>query len=236
MVTVLADGLKEESSQSLSASVDWYATIGGVQTNVLFEAFYTDLADVFALRKLEEFDAKGNQVLERYNGSGATVWGMNLEAKAVWNKHLQMQMGVTYQRSRYKSPEYWSEDERVQPVKRMFRTPDLYGYATLKYNPTKRLTLSLSATYTGSMLVQHLQGSGTDVDVAVETPSFFDANLKLSYDFKVFDYATLQLNGGVQNLFNSYQNDFDRGEMRDSGYIYGPMIPRSLFVGVKVSI
>ena len=124
----------------------------------------------------------------------------------------------------------------MQPVKRMFRTPDLYGYATLKYNPTKRLTLSLSATYTGSMLVQHLQGSGTDVDVAVETPSFFDANLKLSYDFKVFDYATLQLNGGVQNLFNSYQNDFDRGEMRDSGYIYGPMIPRSLFVGVKVSI
>ena len=236
VVTVLADGLKEESSQSLSASVDWYATIGGVQTNVLFEAFYTDLADVFALRKLEEFDAKGNQVLERYNGSGATVWGMNLEAKAVWNKHLQMQMGVTYQRSRYKSPEYWSEDERVQPVKRMFRTPDLYGYATLKYNPTKRLTLSLSATYTGSMLVQHLQGSGTDVDVAVETPSFFDANLKLSYDFKVFDYATLQLNGGVQNLFNSYQNDFDRGEMRDSGYIYGPMIPRSLFVGVKVTI
>lgn len=236
VVTVLAKGLKEESSQSLSASVDWYGSIGSAQTNVLFEMFYTALDDVFALRKLEELDAKGNQVLERYNGSGATVWGMNLEAKAVWSKHLQMQLGATYQRSRYKSPEYWSEDENVQPVKRMFRTPDLYGYVTLKYNPTKCLSASLSATYTGSMLVQHLQGSGTDVDVAVETPSFFDANLKLSYDFKVFDYATLQLNGGVQNLFNSYQNDFDRGEMRDSGYIYGPMIPRSLFVGVKVSI
>ena len=118
----------------------------------------------------------------------------------------------------------------------MFRTPDLYGYVTLKYNPTKCLSASLSATYTGSMLVQHLQGSGTDVDVAVETPSFFDATLKLAYDFRVFDYATLQLNGGVQNIFNSYQNDFDRGEMRDSGYIYGPTMPRSLFVGVKVTI
>ena len=236
VVTVLADGLKEESSQSLSASVDWYGSIGSAQTNVLFEMFYTALDDVFALRKLEELDAKGNQVLERYNGSGATVWGMNLEAKAVWSKHLQMQLGATYQRSRYKSPEYWSEDENVQPVKRMFRTPDLYGYVTLKYNPTKCLSASLSATYTGSMLVQHLQGSGTDVDVAVETPSFFDATLKLAYDFRVFDYATLQLNGGVQNIFNSYQNDFDRGEMRDSGYIYGPTMPRSLFVGVKVSI
>ena len=236
VVTVLAKGLKEESSQSLSASVDWYGSIGSAQTNVLFEMFYTALDDVFALRKLEELDAKGNQVLERYNGSGATVWGMNLEAKAVWSKHLQMQLGVTYQRSRYKSPEYWSEDENVQPVKRMFRTPDLYGYVTLKYNPTKCLSASLSATYTGSMLVQHLQGSGTDVDVAVETPSFFDATLKLAYDFRVFDYATLQLNGGVQNIFNSYQNDFDRGEMRDSGYIYGPTMPRSLFVGVKVTI
>ncbi len=236
VVTVLAKGLKEESSQSLSASVDWYGSIGSAQTNVLFEMFYTALDDVFALRKLEELDAKGNQVLERYNGSGATVWGMNLEAKAVWSKHLQMQLGATYQRSRYKSPEYWSEDENVQPVKRMFRTPDLYGYVTLKYNPTKCLSASLSATYTGSMLVQHLQGSGTDVDVAVETPSFFDATLKLAYDFRVFDYATLQLNGGVQNIFNSYQNDFDRGEMRDSGYIYGPTMPRSLFVGVKVTI
>ena len=236
VVTVLAKGLKEESSQSLSASVDWYGSIGSAQTNVLFEMFYTALDDVFALRKLEELDAKGNQVLERYNGSGATVWGMNLEANAVWSKHLQMQLGATYQRSRYKSPEYWSEDENVQPVKRMFRTPDLYGYVTLKYNPTKCLSASLSATYTGSMLVQHLQGSGTDVDVAVETPSFFDATLKLAYDFRVFDYATLQLNGGVQNIFNSYQNDFDRGEMRDSGYIYGPTMPRSLFVGVKVTI
>ena len=236
VVTVLAKGLKEESSQSLSASVDWYGSIGSAQTNVLFEMFYTALDDVFALRKLEELDAKGNQVLERYNGSGATVCGMNLEAKAVWSKHMQMQLGATYQRSRYKSPEYWSEDENVQPVKRMFRTPDLYGYVTLKYNPTKCLSASLSATYTGSMLVQHLQGSGTDVDVAVETPSFFDATLKLAYDFRVFDYATLQLNGGVQNIFNSYQNDFDRGEMRDSGYIYGPTMPRSLFVGVKVTI
>ena len=96
--------------------------------------------------------------------------------------------------------------------------------------------LALTATATGSMLVQHLQGSGTDIACAVTTPAFFDANLKVAYDFEVFNYAGLQLNCGIQNLFNSYQNDFDRGELRDSGYIYGPMKPRSLFVGVKVTI
>ena len=32
-----------------------------------------------------------------------------------------------------------------------------------------------------------------------------------------------------------YQNDFDKGADRDSGYIYGPSLPRSFFAGVKIS-
>ena len=44
-----------------------------------------------------------------------------------------------------------------------------------------------------------------------------------------------QLYGGVQNLFNAYQKDFDKGVDRDSGYIYGPSLPRSWFIGAKVS-
>ena len=236
VVTVLADDLKQESSNSVSASVDWYHTFGMVQTNILFEAFYTDLSDVFVLRKLEEHDSKGNQVLERCNGAGARVWGLNLEAKAMLGNRFQAQFGITYQQSRYKEDEYWSENEGVAPVKRMFRTPDTYGYFTIKYNPIKPLTISASATATGNMLVQHLEGSGTDVDVAVTTPAFFDATLKLSYDFKVFNYASLQVSAGVQNIFNSYQNDFDQGEMRDSGYIYGPLMPRSVFCSLKINI
>ena len=35
---------------------------------------------------------------------------------------------------------------------------------------------------------------------------------------------------------NDYQKDFDKGENRDSGYIYGPMMPRSLFAGIKIKI
>ena len=83
VVTVLAPGLKQESSQSFSLSADMYHRFGNVQTNFLVEGFYTDLRDVFsALRQLDGLDANGNAVLERYNGSGATVFGLNLEAKA----------------------------------------------------------------------------------------------------------------------------------------------------------
>ena len=44
-----------------------------------------------------------------------------------------------------------------------------------------------------------------------------------------------KLYGGVQNLFNAYQDDFDQGKDRDSKYIYGPGLPRSYFVGCKIS-
>lgn len=86
------------------------------------------------------------------------------------------------------------------------------------------------------MLVQHMAGSGTAIDVAVKTPAFFDMNLKLSYDVKVFGQVKLQINAGVLNIFNSYQKDFDQGADRDSGYIYGPSLPRSIFAGLKVGI
>lgn len=75
VVTILAPGLRQESSQSLSASADWYHTFGNVQTNFLIDAFFTDLSDVFVLRKLDHTDAAGNAVLERYNGSGRPRMG-----------------------------------------------------------------------------------------------------------------------------------------------------------------
>ncbi len=236
VVTVLAPDLRQESSHSISASGDFYYTLGSVQTNFTADIFYTDLSDVFVLRRLEEPDAAGNAVLERYNGDGARVWGLNLEAKAAFPLSMQIQAGLTLQRSRYREPEAWSENPEVPTVKRLFRTPDTYGYFTYTYSPIRPLQIAVSGTYTGHMLVQHLEGSGTPTDVAVVTPRFFDANLKLSYDFKVFNYASLQINCGIQNIFNSYQKDFDQGYLRDSGYIYGPTMPRSLFIGARLHI
>ena len=62
-----------------------------MQTNLLVEGFFTDLRDVFALRQLDEADEAGNAVLERYNGSGARVMGLNIEAKAFFSSHFDMQ-------------------------------------------------------------------------------------------------------------------------------------------------
>ena len=226
--------LRPEYSGSASASLGFTRTVGDCSLDLLLEGFYTRLDDVFILRE-HGSDAAGNLLMERTNGSGAYVAGANLEASAAWPNSLALQAGFTVQRSRYLEPEQWSENPAIEPQQRMFRTPDFYGFLTASYNFLPPLKAALSATYTGPMLVQHLAGY-IDADREVETPSFFDLNFKLSYDFRLSAGATLQLNGGIQNIFNAYQNDFDQGPDRDAGYIYGPNRPRTLFLGAKLSI
>ncbi|MBU1012262.1 MAG: TonB-dependent receptor [Bacteroidetes bacterium] len=230
----LASNLKTEKSQSYSASLDLYKTFGQLQTNFLIEGFYTNLDNVFVLEEIGT-DDEGNMMLERRNGSGAIVQGINIEGKVVPSINLQLQFGVTFQKSEYKENQQWSNNDNLTPQKKMFRSPNNYGYLTVTYQAIKKLNISLSGTYTGSMLVQHFKGYVTE-DIENITPNFYDLNLKFSYDFELNSSAKLQLNGGVKNIINSYQSDFDKGEFRDSGYIYGPALPRTFFFGLKIVI
>ena len=228
----LADNLKEERSQSLSASADIYHRFGAFQVNFLVEGFYTKLSDVFALTDGEVVD--GILTRTRYNAPGARVMGLTLEGKMAY-AWLQLQAGATIQRSRYKEAVTWSETNPDLPAqKKMFRTPDVYGYFTSTFTPVKRLAISFTGTYTGTMLVQHLAGYIPE-DREEKTPDFFDLNMKVAYDFPLYKSVTLQVNAGVQNIFEAYQSDFDQGKDRDSKYIYGPGMPRSYFVGCKIS-
>lgn len=225
----LADDLQVEKSQSISVSADIYHSWGDWQGNVLVEGFFTDLDDVFALKELG-FE-NGVLIKERHNESGARVFGANLEGKIAWRNVFQLQAGLTKQSSNYKEARSWSDD--VEATRKMFRTPDLHGYMTASYNPLKELTLSLTGTYTGSMLIEHHAGM-IEKNLTVETPGFWDMGFKTAYDLKMHGNVSLQLNAGVQNIFNSFQDDFDSGADRDSGYIYGPTLPRTFFFGVKL--
>jgi outer membrane receptor for ferrienterochelin and colicins len=230
----LADNLREEKSYSLSASADLYHQFGNVETNLLIEGFYTNLSHVFSERYLPQPDQDGNKVLERYNGTGAKVAGANIEGKATFSQWFQLQAGMTFQQSKYNDAEQWSASAPKE--RRMFRTPDTYGYLASTFTPIKNFSASLSGNYTGHMLVQHVKSSGTPVDIAVKTRTFMNINLKLSYDFHLFQTSTLQLYGGIQNITNAYQKDFDKGYNRDSNYIYGPASPRSFYAGIKIGI
>ena len=239
----LAEGLKPEHSNSISGSIDWTANIGHFQTNLLLEGFYTGLDDVFVLEDMGH-DENGNKVKERRNGNGARVYGVNLDGKIAHGRDAALQVGFTVQRSEYTELEAWSENPEVAPVKRMPRTPDYYGYFTLTSAPFKNFDCSLSGVYTGRMHVPHFAptelpeeyiGQYIAKDEMVHTPDFFDLNVKLNYTFVLNDHIKLQLNGGVQNIFNAFQKDLDKGGYRDSGYFYGPTQPRTYFVGIKIT-
>ncbi|MGB3774529.1 MAG: hypothetical protein WA951_04675, partial [Leeuwenhoekiella sp.] len=66
-----------------------------------------------------------------------------------------------------------------------------------------------------------------------DSQEFFDLTTKLTYHLDLKDTFHIELSGGVQNVFNSYQDDFDTGALRDSDYIYGPNRPRTVFIGLK---
>ena len=233
MLIQLDPDLVPERSNSVTASVDYNGIIGFSPVNILVEGFYTNLSDVFVLEEAGR-TPDGNLLMQRTNNAGAIVKGINFEVKVMPVPRLELQFGFTTQRSNYKEPLQWSENSEIVPQKKMFRTPDNYGFLSADAT-IKKFKFSVYGTYTGSMLVQHFQGYMPE-DREYNTPSFFDLGVKLFYDFTLGKYTTLQLNAGVQNIFNSYQNDFDQGEFRDAGYIYGPALPRTFFIGTKISI
>lgn len=227
--TILADGLKEERSNSFSGSIDYTTHFGHWQANLLAEAFYTDLSNVFVIESITP------AIQERRNGDGARVYGVNLDAKIAHGKEASFQLGFTAQRSRYKTDEAWTEleDGTALTTKRMTRTPDYYGYFTFTSEPFKNFGFSLSGVYTGSMQVPHFAGY-IEQDRMETTPEFFDCNFKLNYTFLLKEHVKLQLNAGMQNIFDQFQKDLDKGTFRDAGYFYGPTAPRSFFIGIKI--
>ncbi len=229
----LAENLKEERSNSYTASVNYDKATEHFIAGFTLEGFYTTLRDAFYQFPLGE-DEFG-QRFEKRNGSGATVKGITIEGRANFDYIFELEAGFTLQSSLF--------DEAIDniaglPTKREFlRTPNDYGYATLTYNPSKLWNISANITYTGAMELAHFgaEGTGQIEDEYFTSHSFFDMGLRIGHTFELGNIDTgLELFGGVKNIFDSYQNDFDISKNRDSNYIYGPSLPRTLFVGIRV--
>ena len=232
----LSESLRPEYSHSISLSADYYHTFGRLQTNILLEGFYTILDDVFTLEKVGQ--ENGVIINERRNAEGAHIGGATLDAMVGIPNIFDVQLGYTFQKSTYVTPERWSES--VTPQRKMFRSPDHYGYINANYYVTKSFNASLFGTFTGPMLVQHSEHTDlTGVvypDTDVMAPSFFDLGFKLDYTFRLTNTINLELSAGIKNIFDSYQSDIDLGAGRDSAYIYGPSMPRTYFIGIKFSL
>ncbi|WP_319500613.1 TonB-dependent receptor [uncultured Draconibacterium sp.] len=232
----LADDLEEERSQSLSASLNWDKPSEKHIIGFTLEGFYTQLKDAFILEEVGT-DNAGNSLMEKRNGGNSQVYGATFEARANFDRKLQIEGGLTVQSSEYDAAIQWSEE--LPGEKKYLRTPETYGYYTLTWTATDRFSASLSGVYTGTMLVPHYGLSGDagtiEQDELFDSPSFMENNIKVGYTFELKRIdSSVELFGGVSNMFDNYQDDFDKGKNRDSGYVYGPAKPRSIFFGIKL--
>ena len=87
------------------------------------------------------------------------------------------------------------------------------------------------------MMVPHFGGApNQSLDEIVATKAFSELSIKVAYTLTMkTKNSKVEIYGGIKNLFNAYQNDFDIGKNRDSNYIYGPAQPRSFNIGIKLS-
>ncbi|MGY6649554.1 TonB-dependent receptor [Wenyingzhuangia sp. IMCC45574] len=233
-----SDGLKSETSHSFLTSLDWTKELENGDFSLVTELFYTKLNNAFALEQGPE-TTPGSEIFEwiRSNTSGAKVYGVNLEAKYAPNEKWLMQAGATLQRALFNEKIAWSEEELDQATREFNETPKAYANFVLSYAPTKEFQNNLSGVYTGRMYVQHLKGYIPN-DKLEKSPRFFELNWKSSYQFYLdkHKHAHFELSGGVQNIFNAFQNDFDQGADRDATYAYGPQRPRTYFIGLRFGI
>ena len=229
----LAEDLMEERSNSFTASVNYDRATEHFIWGYTVEGFYTTLDDAFFLSPLGEDDF--GERFEKRNGKGATVKGFTFETRANFDYLFELEAGFTLQSSKFDEPV--ENIEGLEAKREFLRTPNDYGYATLTFTPNKKFSASANFVYTGSMDIVHFAGEGTgqNIDEYDVTPSFAELSLRLGYDISLGSInSTLGIFGGVKNITNAYQEDFDLGKNRDSNYVYGPGSPRSIFVGLKI--
>ncbi len=232
----LSPDLKEERSQSLSASWNYDHATENFIWGFTLEGFATRLKNAFILEELS-FDDQGRTIMEKRNGKVSNVQGGTFEIRWNYRQKIQIESGVTLQKSTYGEPVKWSE--QLSGEKDYLRTPDSYGYFTFQFMPTGPFEASLTGVYTGTMKIPHfgLPGDpGTpENDLLFQSPSSWDIGSKFSYRIEIprID-SSVDLFLGVSNLLDDYQNDFDKGKNRDSNYVYGPAKPRTLFFGLRI--
>lgn len=229
MMVRFGEGLKEESSRSFTAALDYVGRLSGHPVQLGANFFWTRLDDVFQLQETAN-EENGNRIFERVNGAGSRFRGVEFTGSWKPFARLAVRGGATFQQARYDVP------EPVFGSLRYFRTPNRYGYAGIDIDLPGKIEWLNTFDLTGRMLVPHYEGF-ISADRLETSPSFHVWNVVVSRTWPLGsrDKSTLRVYLRGNNLGDSFQHDFDQGPYRDSVYMYGPLVPRSFVLGTTVT-
>jgi outer membrane receptor for ferrienterochelin and colicins len=224
---VINSNLKEETSESINFSVDY--NFGDLTLPKLFtiDMFYTKLRNAYNYRFVGEIN--NQEIIEKYNADDAYVFGANFELKLFINSELELSSGLTIQKAQFSSRQEIADN--LPQIIDFMRTPNSYGFLNLNYKINNNFTLNAGAVYTGSMSIAHFAGY-IENDRIFNSERFIEINANMIYS--IDENIALQL--VFNNITNSFQTNFDKGVNRDSKFVYGPLLPRTIGLSLKYRI
>jgi len=233
----LDENLISEISHSINVSTEHLIIKSSSEHQLLFSGFYTQLQNPFVLID-RQGQIDGTAVQLKANGDNAIVRGINLEYQGAWRSGLQIQGSITLQEAFYQSPQLlWQnpsdEQDRISSV-RFLRTPNLYGYLNASFPFADKWMANAAISYTGSMQLVRLADPETEELELLDSPDFVDVQASIQRQLFQNDNWELGLKLGVKNIFNAFQSDLPTGPDRDASYIYGPILPRTYYLSIKL--
>jgi outer membrane receptor for ferrienterochelin and colicins len=236
--------LAEEKSYSIAGGLDYSISVGDMPLLYAFSGFYTRLNDAFVLAPSPTTENPFRYL--RSNSDGAKVYGLEMSLAIRPSSDLELRGGFTIKTSKYDSPIEIIEavaDENTNTVTQdaifsdsFMRTPDLYANSTVSYNVGKNWQLVGSLNYTGDAQVPHAVPNDGSLPSIYQSDQYIDMDLNSTWSPPFMSTIGAKITLGVKNITNSYQKDLDIGAGRDPSYIYGPRLPRTVFVGFETAI
>ncbi len=231
----LADDLKQEDSESFSASINYDKPTEHWIAGFTIEAFHNHLTGVF-YQHPNGSDEYGD-LFEKRNGDGATIKGATLELRGNFERKVQLECGFTWQSSKYDNAVAPGGVDGLEPTREFMRAPNQYGFAVLNFTPNRKWNATVNYVYTGEMKMPHVAGEGTghDTDILFTSEKFSEFSAKIGYTLEIESFnSKFEIYGGIKNFTNAYQKAFDIGKNRDSNFTYGPAQPRTFYFGLKM--
>jgi outer membrane receptor for ferrienterochelin and colicins len=225
IIEVDAD-LREEHSANYMAGFEWKPEAGRGQALFEVNGFYTTLQDLFNVQAADRAETAVSE-FRKVNFGDARVYGIELNAGWGIGDSLVFQGGIVEQRARFGTPEpdFGSRD--------FFRTPRRYANTTLTWKIPRAVDVFAAARYTGPMTAPHYAGY-IPAPRLETTPSFVVVDLALSRSFGPPLGPRFVLGVSARNVTDAYQQDLDRGPLRDAAYVYGPRFPRTVGASIRV--
>ncbi|WOO42229.1 TonB-dependent receptor plug domain-containing protein [Rubellicoccus peritrichatus] len=220
--------LKEERSYSFSVGFDYspHALDHKVVTSV--QLFYTILQDSFDLTTPQANPNRpGRDFVTRFNTSGSTVIGAEWTTNWQPTRDFSLEAGLAYVQARF------DDDQELATgifSRHYNKVPDLSGVIQANYENPETFNAFAALLWTGSMKVAR----EAPTPAVINSQNFVVVNIGLSKSFEV-GQSVITPKVGIQNLFDSFQDDLQSGPDRDSDFVYGPRLPRTYYAGCEIA-